>query len=855
MKNQKIISLFALLTLVLNALPVLAIDTSQIPACQFQSQPTPEQLSACQAAASAASQQNNQTTDTTPNNNPNQPTGIPSMPTIPEGGNNEGLAQAAEQIGAGLDQVRNGLLQAEEGLKEMKDGGINVQDTGKIVKQAREYYEQARVAYENEDFQKTGDYLKKIQDLKMEEKFAELEKKAISPDLINDIKKEMQTALKDMGNLKDADPEIDEIKAQLLMSLDRLANAESELKKGNGKEAASIMKSLRDLAPQDQASYAGGKIKGMSQKMMGKILSQINQGLTRGEKGINRAKANGLEPQAEMITLMSQARALYEAAQLAFDNEDYPGASAKLKDIQNLDLEQKFSAFKSEMLPLDRQKTLLKSVEDGLKALELTITHAKEAGLNTTELEELRDNLKSIFSKANEAISAKDLETFLTYMDEVDNLKISEQVDAIIKKLANAEIKNLVSDGLDKLRAVNSSLREAITKLSAKKISTDNANTVLLDLESEITKSQALFDNDDNIGAGKLLDNAVNSLISLVNIIRDSGVALAGERMKQINDIISLGAKGESGQIVVSGDKINQLDSIFATVGNDEALDMKQAFMQFDPGLMDKVIVQRQKDKKFMDAILRDVMPLIPASEREKMLEGKTGLLEEMAATDKTIAGLKSVKGLGVNSSKALIGIKEQIKAYNFSPDVAEVLDQKMSDFNDKVQSGEIKDPKIISSYITVLQEETAKAIKESIVQKMKSGILPAKNIDDNNPYFDEIKKLKDDGAIKPDVKGNIDLAKPMTAQSVADMINKTMDNVKIKNALPKAVTINDIGSMVFGAYGIKPNIDPKNQTQMSAFLKQIGADFSPAALKNKATLKDAADLIAAADNRWGQAD
>lgn len=878
-KTKLLISWLVFSLMTVNISPVFAVDTSSVPECQFSGPPTAEQMAACQAAAAAAQGGSGQSgssgapTDIPANIPANIPTGagdlsaftgnLPAAPGFDGNGAppsfmgkelaGGGMEQAAAQIGNALAMVRDGLLQAEEGIKELKDGKIDVSGVEPTVKEARGYYDQAQAAFESGDYMKAGQYLQKIQGLDLQGKFAALEAKAISSDLISDIRKEMKSALDQLNKLKIDDSDTDEIKAMLIASLDKLDQADAALKKKDAKGAAKIMKELRDSAPQDQAQGEAGKFKGMSQKMMGKILKTIAAGLARGEKGMNNAKAHGVEVPADAIALMEKAKSIYQSAQELYDKEDYNGAAAKLAELQGLNLEEKFAAFKKDMLPPERMKSLTQMIADGIKALELTIQHTKEAGYDTAELEALLIKVKTVYAGAQEASAGKDIETFLTYMDQMDDLDIAGQVDDIIRKLANAEIKDMVAAGIEKINNVAAALEEAIAKLAAKKIDTSNAKNVLAAMKSDVSKAQAKYDAGDYMSAGKFLDSAVDSMISLVNIARDSGVALAGERMKQIDEIINLGAKGDAGQIVISPDKVGQLDQIFSTVGNDEAMDMKQAFMQFDPELMDQVIDVRQKNKKYMDAILRDVMPLIPPADRERMLEGKTGLLEEMAAADKTIANMKRIKGVAADTIKALDKIKEQIKAYNFDPAIAEKLEARMADFNDKIQSGELKDPKVIASYIKVLQEEVAQAIKESITAKMKQGILPAKNIDDSSPYFNAIKKLKDDGAIKPDGKGNIDLSKQLTGKQVADMINKTIDENAVKNAPGSVMTISDAGNMVFNAYDVKPNIDLKNPGQMAKFLRDMGVDVQASDMKDKITLGEAADLISAANDRWGR--
>jgi hypothetical protein len=273
--------------------------------------------------------------------------------------------------------------------------------------------------------------------------------------------------------------------------------------------------------------------------------------------------------------------------------------------------------------------------------------------------------------------------------------------------------------------------------------------------------------------------------------------------------------------------------------------------MTMDPALFDKVISFREKDKKLIDGVMNDVIPLLSAENQQAMLEGKIGLLEESKAADKTIGVMKQMKGVSKDALKDFQNVSNQIKQYNFMPKVAEQLQQKIADFNDKVQTKDITDSKEVSAYVKVLKDEINKGIQTSNNEKYKQGITPAKNIDDTNAAYGDIKYLKDDGAIKTDKAGNINLAQAVNGKTLTDIINKTIDKNAAKN-VPANPTLQDTAKKVFEAYGVKPSVDMNNPAQLSKFLGQMGADIKPNEMKNKATLEDVAQIVASADERWG---
>jgi hypothetical protein len=245
-------------------------------------------------------------------------------------------------------------------------------------------------------------------------------------------------------------------------------------------------------------------------------------------------------------------------------------------------------------------------------------------------------------------------------------------------------------------------------------------------------------------------------------------------------------------------------------------------------------------------------MPLVPERDRQAMMEGKINLLEESVSAGKTIKVMQSLKGLNKSTIGDLQNIAKQAKDYNFITKVVGELDEKISDLNDKIQSGEVKDPKMVDNYVKALKQEFTEDMKVSQDEKFKQKMIPAKNIDDNNPLFEEIKYLKDDGAIATDKNGNINVGQVVSGKVLADIVNKTQDKNAMKPLAGSKITVKDAAQKIIESYGVKTQANPANAAQFIGYLNKLGADIKQADLNKPANLGQIAEIVAAADQEWG---
>ncbi len=777
---------------------------------------------------------------------------LPPMPGMPENGPmpmfmgkplaGDGVSEMAGRLGEALDQIGAKLLEGEDGLGQLKDGQVKLGEAETAMKAARAAYNAAREAYAAGDYMKAGEKLQAMQQANFGEKFSKLEQGGITADLINDVRAKMKDGLKGLAGAPD-DGDTVEIRAKLLAGLESLDQAQALLRSGDKKGAAKIMAELRKMSPEGEAGEQAGQFGKMSGKMIKKILDQIAAGLAKADAGLAEAKKSGVEPGAEELALLEQGKAIYAEAQLLFDKGDFAGAGAKLKELQGLDLQEKFMAFRDRVLPPGRLEQIMNDLVNGTRALEITISHAKDFGLDTAPLEEHLAKLRDLRDKAQAAFDAKNFDLFLTIAGQARDLKTREAVDTFIRKMANERIKEMVKEGLAKANEAITLLETAISQMT----NADNANKLLSDIKAELIKAQSFFDEGNYMDAGRTLDEAVKELIALRNNLLDSGIKLSDEQTAAVNEVMSAGQSGED-MANLSGEQSAKAQAMLGKVNPGDLNQIKTSLMNFNPELLDKVITSRERDKNFIDKIMRDVVPLVPEEDRAAMLEGKMNLLDEVKSADNTIAAVKKLKGVAKGTPALLDQLKNQIKGYNFTSKIAGKLDAKFSDFNDKLQGGEMTNGKQVDNYVKVMADEVKRAVAAANAEKFKEGVLPARNIDDNNPLFEEVRQLKDDGALAPDKKGNIDLGKKLDKTFLAGMINKTVDENAIKPAAGKA-TMMDVIKSAAAAYDLRTPADPAGAV---AFAAKLGVTLKPADLKKQATLGQAIDLVANADDRWG---
>jgi len=772
---------------------------------------------------------------------------FPKPPMMPNGGPRpefmgkplagEGSNPMMGQIGMAFEKIQDGLIQAEDGVKQMKEGQIKTDSIDGTMKEARKLYDAAQAAFAAGDNQKAAQLLQQIQALNLQGKFGQFEQKAISADLIGDVKKQLNDANATLSKAP-ADGEVDEAKAKIQAALEKISQAEALLKKGDKQGAAKIMKQLRDENPSGEAGLAQGQFKGLNPKKMGEILNTIKEGLGRAERGLAKAKENGIVVEEASLTLLKQGVALYGLAQTAYDNEDYVGAAQKLLELRKLGLEEHFSAFKEKALPLERLQSFMEQLNRGVKALKLTIEHAKTFGISTVELEGMLVQLTNIQVKAKAALDSKDREAFLTLMDQADSLKVNDRVNEIIRKLAGERAKPLVEQGITKLEAVVVDLTALANGLAKGKPGDARADQLLSVINKNFAAAKEAFAKADYMAAGKLLDDVTGDVLALSNVLRDAGMKMGADQLVKIKQASDSAFTSEG---LISSDD-GKLQGLMSKVGRDDGFLVKNSLMQLNPELLDEVIGQRSKDQKFIESVMRDVLPLIPERDRQKTLEGKLGLLAESQAAERTIEQLKKIKGVPADAIAMINQFKEQIKSFNFPPAIASSLEERLSDFNNKIQSGEVKDPREIFQYAKLMKEEIGRNMTRAQQEKFKQGLVPGKNIEDTNPLFTDLKYLKDDGAIKANAKGEIDIKQKVDKKMFANMINNTIDQ-KAMTASGGNLTLGDAVKAAAQAYGMANSPD---------MVQKLGLPFKPADLKKPLVLGDASQLVAHADQRWG---
>lgn len=594
----------------------------------------------------------------------------------------------------------------------------------------------------------------------------------------------------------------------------------------------------------------GEQPRGPGVRELEKPLSMIKEGLMRAEMGYAKSRDMGVDVTQADEDLLEQAREAYHEARTAFDNGDFASAGEKLQAMKGMNLENKFKAFKSKAMPESRQVEVMARIANGIKALELTIEHAKEYGIETAELEALLEQVKTLATENKEAHSSKDLETFLSTANEIHALDINDKVNAIIRKLANAKTKGLVEEGITTLTKAVDDIKAGLELMAKQKIDITRAAELAGAMSDSIEKAKDLLDDGDNMGAGKMLDKAVQVLIPLGNILKDNGVKLASNQMADLN--AAMNADRNTDGLNIADNQNGKAQGVLNSIRPEDIPSMKSSMMEFSPELMDRVMGSRDKDKQFIDAIMRDVMPLVPEKDRVKTMEGSLGLMEESRAADKTIAQLKQIKLLPKAVIAQMTEVREKTRSYNFPPQLSGQLDAKLADLNDQIQSGQIKSVEDIKKAVAEMKAALAKAMLDANQQKYKQGLIPAKNIDTDNQLFDEVNYLKQDGAVRADKNGMINLNKKMDQAGLAVLINNALDKKEITPAAKKQ-TVMDVIKTTFGAYDVAP-VNMAKPNEVVNFMKKLGVDLKPADLNKQATYGQAVDIVAEADQRWGVA-
>jgi len=765
------------------------------------------------------------------------------------------MDQMAGQIGNALESIKEGLTSSEEGIKEMKDGQIKVDpNMEKSVKGARPIYDAAVAAFKAGDYLTAATKLQEIQKVGFDKKYAEFaDKQGVSLDMIKDIRAQMNDGLKQISAIDDP-AEQQSAQAEIMTQMNYLDDAEKLMKQNKKKEAAAMLKTMRKAGGTGSADagLAGGKGAKMGATQIGKVLDEINANLTRAGQGLEKAKTQGIEISSELQDTMDKTNALYEQAKAYYDSGDYVKAAEVLKQMKDSKLKELSMSYRDKMLPADRLKEILQEGKNGSKALKLSIDKAKEFEVDTaTDLVPLSGQLDELLVKAEEALNAKDTDLFLTIMSQAQDLNVRDKVDLSIRDVAMGRAKEILAQGLINVKIAIDKLTAAIETIANKGGAVGDAKDLIGQASVHQVKAQEFYDKADYVSGGRRLDDGAMALFRAGNLLQDSGAKVSKEDLSTVDNIIKFLNKGED-LANIDPTKMSKAQRLLDNLQKGNIMENKQTIMQFNPELLDKVLDFRQKDQKLIDSVINEVMPLVPERDRQAMMEDKINLLEESVSADKTIKVMQTLKGLNKNTVGDLKNIAAQVKSYNFTAKNADKLDEKISDLNDKIQSGEVKDAKLVDNYVKALKDEVNKDMKSSQDEKFKQKLIPAKNVDDNNPLFEEIKYLKDDGAIAADKNGNINTGQIISGKALADIVNKTQDENAMKPIAGSKITVKAAAQKIIESYGVKVQANPADAAKFTSYLNTLGADIKQADLNKPANLGQIAEIVAAADQEWG---
>ncbi len=881
--NSAVVFIIATMIMVQSGL-VYAADTSSVPECQFTAQPTADMMAKCQAAASATV---GATSGATAPSGAAMPTGFPSM-SAPEGMPVDGGFDASQidfskfgpvpqgvpggvapmfmgkelsgasaspmigQLASALETIKKNLTEVEDDAQQLRDGQIKIDAAVEGgIKEVRAKYDEAVQLFQAGDYMGAAQKLQGMNPDVLSKQFGAFrDKQGASTDLIKDIRGKLGDSLKKIDQKLEGSDLIT-AKGDINAQKKILDQADSLIKAGKKSDAAALLKKMQAQygTGQAQADLLSGA--GLSASQITAILDQVSEGIDRTGSALDTMKKSGTAIPDDMQQLYDRMASLYTDAKSANDSGDTGVAMQKLQELRDMNPEQAFTAFKDKAFPKDRLKSILQQGKDGAKGLHLSIDKAKEFGADTAGLEGLSVQLDDCIAKAESALAAGDSGTFLTYMDQARNLNVREKVDAAIRPVANSRAKEALAKGLAAMNNAHNSIENSLGQLQAKKGNIAGAQELLSTIKGKIDAAQALYDANDSMNGGKTLDDGVMALNRLGNLLKDSGVTLSSEQSDAVKGVFQLAGDASGSAANIPSEQSDRLRGLLTAGGQDHGFDIQSTLGTLSPDLMDKVLAYRSSDKRLIDGIINDVIPLLPEEDRSAILEGKIGLLDESKSADKTIAVMKGIKGMSKDTLATTVSLAQQAKGYTFTSDIATSLQEQFASFNDKIQSGELKDQQGIDGYVQALKDQVAKSIAASNKEKYNDKLIPAKNIDDNNPLFDEMQYLRQDGAVAPDKNGNINLDQKMDKNAFASLLNKTID----KNAVGGgrgAMTIQDAIKAAIGAYKVKPGVDFNNAGQATKFFNGIGADINPANFKKQVTMKDAAEIVTAADQRWG---
>ena len=411
-------------------------------------------------------------------------------------------------------------------------------------------------------------------------------------------------------------------------------------------------------------------------------------------------------------------------------------------------------------------------------------------------------------------------------------------------------------------------LKKLIADLQIKNVNVDKLKEFLAEMESLYAQTVAAFEAKDMSKVEESMRQGMAMGIKFREYVRDfmkNKIVSEKDKFKNIfeddddddeddndnddddfdddDNIIGLEAK-------LGNTQVKEFSKIMKDISDEDNLNAKKLFTALDSQTLDLILQEKKRHQEAIKNIIA-VSVKMPEKIREEFLKDKLDMLEEVNQIDIVKQKITKVKGMTQDALKKVDELKKTLIDFNFPPEVHDKILVKVENFNDKLLS--VQDPLEAEIYINTFRQEIQRLTREAMDEKFKKGMIPFKNIDEKNSLFDEAIQLKNDGAIRGDKQGNIDLRKKLSRNDFSNILTNAVDR-KINFTKGKQI-IKEVDALraVLNAYNIKPDFNTSDRNKLASFVDQVDLmDTNVSELNTVLTQEEAIELIGRAEEKWG---
>ena len=596
--------------------------------------------------------------------------------------------------------------------------------------------------------------------------------------------------------------------------------------------------------------------------LLARSLVTVRTGLNAVAEGMAALVHEGITPDGALVALAQQAETLYAHAKSAIDNRKDDDAQHAFDLLSQLRLENVFAGFRdtarNKRIPVARLTASLEEAQGLRTMFEKGIAELTRRQQNTQTLSAILERATTLLAKAEAALALDNRLLALSLFDEIRSLDIQKTLETIFQEIGRVDMgvqmQGPLADAVRYSAALRSVMEERSSQLND--ADRDRIAALLTATENARMRGQDALDRGDVPTAVEAVRQMFDAGNTALEALGKKAVerALSRDDRTLVRTAFAVTVADLANVNVLGAKAANDLEKlvIAATTTPEEKLIVTTTVSELSADVIQQLLAAKKRYAHEIAEVLVNTATLPPLL-RADMIAAKVSVLDELDDLAAARGKLAKIKGLKRTALQAIDRMKARLAAFNFPPETAERVIERIQIFVDTVQSAKTSTVKELVASITAFRKEMEGYFKSAVGVKYANGLIPAENIDESHPLYAEMMALKDAGAMDPLVKnGVVQLQKRVDGATLEAMLEAAVDADFFTDATAdalegkKTVSGADALRAVFAAYGVAiPAVVLARPARLIAFVKnELGITMTPSSLRAPVTTERAITLV-----------